>query len=117
MKLLPDYFLIPCSFLDGEPPRLRQRPIPGWSPKKVANRSLASTSSIRRTQPVRLLILTVRYELRANGRHNCGILHRIRTFDSGLGAATTLDFELRQSAELLEEIVVVGYGSQEIQGT
>ncbi len=29
-----------------------------------------------------------------------------------LGAVTSLDFQLEQSAELLEEIVVVGYGSQ-----
>ncbi|MCB0559968.1 MAG: TonB-dependent receptor [Lewinellaceae bacterium] len=54
-----------------------------------------------------------RYELRANVGDTIVVSYTgYEPLTQVLGVATTLDFELRQSAELLEEIVVVGYGSQ-----
>lgn len=54
-----------------------------------------------------------RYELRANVGDTITVSYtgyEPQTYV--LGAATTIDFELQQASELLEEVVVVGYGSQ-----
>ena len=54
-----------------------------------------------------------RFELRADAGDTIVVSYTgYESVTYVLGAATTLDFELRQIAELLEEIVVVGYGSQ-----
>ncbi|MCB0578976.1 MAG: TonB-dependent receptor [Phaeodactylibacter sp.] len=54
-----------------------------------------------------------RFELRANVGDTIVVSYTgYEPVTYVLGAVTTLDFELSQSAELLEEIVVVGYGSQ-----
>lgn len=54
-----------------------------------------------------------RYELQANVGDTIVLSYTgYEPLTYVLGAITTLDFELKQSSSLLEEIVVVGYGSQ-----
>lgn len=54
-----------------------------------------------------------RFELQANAGDTIVLSYTgYQPLTHVLGAATTLDFQLNQSASLLEEIVIVGYGSQ-----